>query len=72
MMLLQAEADTVAGLPRFALEAAGMVAIAGSVLWLLPRGGVVAALPAVAAMALALGVFHGSGSAGTDGAPSVR
>lgn len=52
LMLLQAEADTVAGLPRFALEAAGMVAIAGSVLWLLPRGGVVAALPAVGAFAL--------------------
>jgi ABC-type bacteriocin/lantibiotic exporter with double-glycine peptidase domain len=52
LMLLQAEADTVAGLPRFALEAAGMVAIAGSVLWLLPRGGVVAALPAVGAIAL--------------------
>ncbi|MBD2548397.1 ABC transporter ATP-binding protein [Microcystis elabens FACHB-917] len=47
LMLLQAEADTVAGLPRFALEAASMVAIAGSVLWLLPRGWVVAALPAV-------------------------
>jgi ATP-binding cassette subfamily B protein len=52
LMLLQAEADTVAGLPRFALEAAGMVALAGSVLWLLPRGGVVAALPAVGAIAL--------------------
>lgn len=52
LMLLQAEADTVAGLPRFALEAAGMVAIAGSVLWLMPRGGVVAALPAVGAIAL--------------------
>ena len=52
LMLLQAEADTVAGLPRFALEAAGMVAIAGSVLWLLPRGGVVSALPAVGAIAL--------------------
>jgi len=52
LMLLQAEADTVAGLPRFALEAVGMVAIAGSVLWLLPRGGVVAALPAVGAIAL--------------------
>ena len=52
LMLLQAEADTVAGLPRFALEAAGMVAIAGTVLWLLPRGGVVAALPAVGAIAL--------------------
>lgn len=52
MMLLEAEADTVAGLPRFALEAAGMVVIAGSVLWLLPRGGVVAALPAVGAIAL--------------------
>jgi ATP-binding cassette subfamily B protein len=52
LMLLQAEADTVAGLPRFALEAAGMVAIAASVLWLLPRGGVVAALPAVGAFAL--------------------
>ena len=52
LMLLQAEAETVAGLPRFALEAAGMVAIAGSVLWLLPQGGVVAALPAVGAIAL--------------------
>ncbi|MEI6828845.1 MAG: ABC transporter ATP-binding protein [Synechococcaceae cyanobacterium ELA445] len=52
LMLLQAEADTVAGLPRYALEAAGMAAIAGSVLWLLPRGGVVAALPAVGAIAL--------------------
>ncbi len=52
LMLLQAEADTVAGLPRFALEALGVVAIAGSVLWLLPRGGVVAALPAVGAIAL--------------------
>ena len=52
LMLLQAEADTVAGLPRFALEAVGMVAIAGSVLWLLPQGGVVAALPAVGAIAL--------------------
>jgi ATP-binding cassette subfamily B protein len=52
LMLLQAEADTVAGLPRFGLEAAGMVALAGSVLWLLPRGGVVAALPAVGAIAL--------------------
>lgn len=52
VMLLQAEADTVAGLPRFVLEAVGMVAIAGSVLWLLPRGGVLAALPAVGAIAL--------------------
>jgi ABC-type multidrug transport system fused ATPase/permease subunit len=52
LMLLQAQADTVAGLPRFALEAVGMVAISGSVLWLLPRGGVIAALPAVGAMAL--------------------
>nr|WP_254217187.1 ABC transporter ATP-binding protein [Synechococcus sp. CCY 9618] len=52
MMLLQAEADTVAGLPRFALEALGVVAIAGSVLWLLPRGGLVAALPAVGVIAL--------------------
>jgi ATP-binding cassette subfamily B protein len=52
VMMLQAEADTVAGLPRFVLEAIGMVAIAGSVLWLLPRGGVVSALPAVGAIAL--------------------
>jgi ABC-type multidrug transport system fused ATPase/permease subunit len=52
LMLLQAEADTVAGLPRFVLEAVGMVAIAGSVLWLLPRGGAIAALPAMGALAL--------------------
>lgn len=52
LMLLQAEADTAAGLPRFALEAVGMVALAGSVLWLLPRGGVAAALPTVGAVAL--------------------
>ncbi|MFN9624011.1 MAG: ABC transporter ATP-binding protein [Cyanobacteriota bacterium] len=52
LMLLQAEADTTAGLPRFALEAMGGVAIAGSVLWLLPRGGVAQALPTVGAIAL--------------------
>jgi ABC-type multidrug transport system fused ATPase/permease subunit len=52
LRLLEAEADTISGLPRFALEAAGMVGIAGSVLWMLPRGGVVAALPAVGAIAL--------------------
>jgi ATP-binding cassette subfamily B protein len=52
LRLLEADADTLSGLPRFVLEAVGMVAIAGSVLWLLPRGGVVAALPAVGAMAL--------------------
>lgn len=52
LMLLQAQADTVAGLPRFALEAGGLVAITAAVLWLLPRGGVVAALPAVGAIAL--------------------
>lgn len=52
LRLLEAEADTISGLPRFALEAAGMVGIAGSVLWMLPRGGVVAALPTVGAIAL--------------------
>lgn len=52
LRLLEAEADTMSGIPRFALEAAGMVGIAGSVLWMLPRGGVVAALPAVGAIAL--------------------
>ncbi|MEB3335636.1 MAG: ABC transporter ATP-binding protein [Cyanobacteriota bacterium] len=52
LRLVEGETDTLAGLPRYALEAAGMVGIAGSVLWLLPRGGVVAALPAVGAIAL--------------------
>jgi ABC-type multidrug transport system fused ATPase/permease subunit len=52
LRLLQAEADTVAGLPRFVLEGVGMVAIAGLVLWLVPRGGIAAALPAVGAIAL--------------------
>lgn len=52
LRLLEAQADTISGLPRFALEAVGMVGIAGSVLWLLPRGGVVAALPAVGVIAL--------------------
>ncbi|MEB3242855.1 MAG: ABC transporter ATP-binding protein [Cyanobacteriota bacterium] len=52
LRLVEAEADTISGLPRFALEAVGMVGIAGSVLWLLPRGGVVAALPAVGSIAL--------------------
>jgi ATP-binding cassette subfamily B protein len=52
LRLLEADADTLSGLPRFALEAVGMVAIAGCVLWLMPRGGVIAALPAVGAIAL--------------------
>lgn len=52
LRLLEAEADTISGLPRFALEAAGMVGIAGSVLWMLPHGGIVAALPVVGAIAL--------------------
>jgi ATP-binding cassette subfamily B protein len=52
LRLLQAEADTVAGLPRFVLEGIGMVAIAGLVLWLLPRGGIATALPTVGAIAL--------------------
>ena len=52
LRLLEAEADTFSGLPRFGLEAVGMVAIAGSVLWMLPHGGVSAALPAVGAIAL--------------------
>jgi ATP-binding cassette subfamily B protein len=52
LRLLEAEADTLSGLPRFGLEAVGMVAIAGSVFWMLPHGGVSAALPAVGAIAL--------------------
>jgi ABC-type multidrug transport system fused ATPase/permease subunit len=51
LLLLQAEAETVAGLPRFALEAVAIVAIIGSVLWLLPRGGALVALPAIGALA---------------------
>jgi ABC-type multidrug transport system fused ATPase/permease subunit len=52
LRLLQAEADTVAGLPRFLLEGIGIIAIAGLVLWLLPRGGIATALPTVGAIAL--------------------
>ena len=52
LMLLQAQADTLAGLPRFALEGAGMIAIAGAVLYLITKGGINAALPAVGAIAL--------------------
>jgi ABC-type multidrug transport system fused ATPase/permease subunit len=52
LRLLQAEADTLAGLPRFVLEGIGMVAIAGLVLWLVPRGGIATALPTVGAIAL--------------------
>jgi ATP-binding cassette subfamily B protein len=52
LRVLQGEADALAGLPRYLLEGIGMVAIAGSVLWLLPRGGVASALPTVGAIAL--------------------
>jgi len=52
LMMLQAQAYALAGLPKFALEGAGTVAIAGAVLWLLPNGGINAALPAIGAIAL--------------------
>ena len=52
LMLLQSEAEYTAGLPRFAMEAAGVAGIAGSVFLLWPRGGMREALPAVGAIAL--------------------